>query len=130
MVIHHGESILKTVKIFSGAPQGSVLSATLFRLHVQVLPKIFARFCFHLFVDDLALVIKGAIEKRLSNTIDDIEKQAQIAMKLLEKFSKDLLLPVNVKKTKMMLIHNAVSPSYPKIFLKTKWSRLSLPLNI
>jgi len=58
MKIHHGNSFSKTIKIFSGAPQGSVLSATLFRLHIHFLPKIFARFSSHLFADDVALVIK------------------------------------------------------------------------
>jgi hypothetical protein len=73
-------------------PQGSVLSATLFRLHIHFLPKVCA--------DDLVLVIKGSIEKKLSQNIDDIEKQAKITMKLLEKFSKDLSLSVNAKKSK------------------------------
>jgi hypothetical protein len=43
----------------------------------------------------------------------DVEKQAKIAMESLEKFSKDLLLPVNVKKNDA---NSAVSPSYPKVF--------------
>jgi hypothetical protein len=30
----------------------------------------------------------------------DIEKQAKIAMEILEKYSEDLLLPVNIKKNK------------------------------
>jgi hypothetical protein len=73
-----------------------------------------------LFADDVALVIKGEIEKRLSRNIVEIEKQAAIAMKLLEKFSKDLLLPVNIKKTKMMLVHNVVAPSYPKVHFENE----------
>ncbi|CAF1362874.1 unnamed protein product [Rotaria sordida] len=75
------------------APQGSVLSATLFRLHIHFLPKTLARFCSHLFADDLALIIKGSIEKKFTQNIEDIEQQASIAMKLLENFSKNLILP-------------------------------------
>ena len=116
MQIHHGNAISKTIKIFSGAPQGSVLSATLFRLHIHFLPKIFARFSSHLFADDVALVIKGSIEKNLHKNISDIERQAAVAMNLLEQFPKNLLLPVNVKKTKMMLVHTAVAPPYPTVY--------------
>ncbi len=39
-------------------------------------------------------------------------------MELLEKYSKDLLLPVNIKKTKMILVCNAVAPSYPNVFFE------------
>ncbi|CAF4300227.1 unnamed protein product [Rotaria sp. Silwood2] len=120
MAIHHGESISRTIQIFSGAPQGSVLSATLFRLHIHFLPKTLARFCSHLFADDLALIIKGSIEKKFSQNIKDLEQQANIAMKSLENFSKNLILPVNIKKTKMMLVHSILSPSYPKVFFKNE----------
>ena len=118
ITIHHGNTSSKKIKIFSGAPQGSVLSATLFRLHVHFLPKIFARFSSHLFADDVALVIKGQIEKKLSGNIVDIEKQAKIVMRLLENFSKAQLLPVNTKTTKMMLVHNAVASPFPKVFFQ------------
>ena len=37
-------------------------------------------------------------------------------MDLLEKFSKNLLLPVNVKKTKMMLVHTAVAPPHHIVY--------------
>ncbi|CAF4750642.1 unnamed protein product [Rotaria sp. Silwood2] len=101
MAIHHGESRSRTVQIFSGAPQGSVLSATLFRLYTSIfLPKTLARFCSHLFADDLALIIKGAIETTFIQNIENLEQQANIAMKLLENFSKNLILPVNIKKKK------------------------------
>ncbi|CAF4251192.1 unnamed protein product, partial [Rotaria sp. Silwood2] len=120
MAIHHGESRSKTIQMFSGAPQGSVLSATLFRLHIHFLPKTLARFCSHLFADDLALIIKGSIETTFTQNIEDLEQQADIAMKLLENFSKNLILPVNIKKTKMMLIHSIVSPSYPKVLFKNE----------
>jgi hypothetical protein len=63
ITIHHGNSMSKRIKSFSGAPQGSVLSATLFRLHIHFLPKTLARFSSHLFADDVALIIKGSIEK-------------------------------------------------------------------
>ncbi|UJR12216.1 hypothetical protein I4U23_016393 [Adineta vaga] len=41
----------------ASAPQGSILAATLFRLHIHFLPTIFFQATSHLFADDLALVI-------------------------------------------------------------------------
>ncbi len=49
ITIHHGNSMSTRIKNFSGAPQGSVLSAALFRLHIHFLPKTLARFSSHLF---------------------------------------------------------------------------------
>ncbi len=98
MSFYHGESKLRSIKLFVGAPQGSVLSATLFRIHIHFLPKYFFRFCVHLFADDLALLLKGALEKKLSGNIIELEEQAKIAMKALSTFSENYLLPVNTKK--------------------------------
>jgi hypothetical protein len=47
-----------------------------------------------------------------------LEKHAKIAMRALGKYSKDILLPVNVNKTKIMLFYNAVAPEYPSIFFE------------
>lgn len=73
MSIYHGEAISRTVKILVGAAQGSVLSATLFRLHIHFLPKYIFRFCSHFFAEDLALVLKGTLEKKLSGNIIELE---------------------------------------------------------
>jgi len=70
----------------------------------------------HLFVDDLAILIKGSIEKKLSRNIVQLEEHAKIAMTALEKFSKDILLPVNIGKTKVMLFHNVVAPQHPNVY--------------
>jgi len=120
MAIDYGDSISKHIEIQIGAPQGSVLAATLFRLHIHFLPKYFFRFCSHLFADDLALLLKGALEKKLSQNILELEEQAKIAMKILSTFSENFLLPVNVKKTKAILIHSAVAPSEPKVFFQNE----------
>ncbi|CAF3439981.1 unnamed protein product [Rotaria socialis] len=104
MSIHHGYSQSKIVKLHVGAPQGSVLATTLFRIHIHFLPKYFFRFCMHLFADDVAILLKGSLEKKLSQNIIELEKQAKIAMHTLLSFSENHLLPVNVKKTKAMLV--------------------------
>ena len=41
-------------------------------------------------------------------------------MEQLEKYSNDLLLPVNVSKTKALLVHSVISPSYPIIQYKNQ----------
>ena len=120
MAVYHGESISRIIEIFVEAPQGSVLAATLFRLHIHLLPKLFFRFCSHLFADDLAIVLKGSLEKRLSDNIIYLEEQAKVAMKELLKFSIDMLQPVNVAKTKVMLVHDVVAPTKPNVFFDDK----------
>jgi hypothetical protein len=39
-------------------------------------------------------------------------------MDLLEKYATDNLLPVNINKTKALLVNGVVSPSYPKVKYK------------
>jgi len=62
-----------------------------------------------------AIVISGALKKRFSHNIEEIEKRAKNVMEQLEKFANDMLLPVNISKTKALLVHGVVSPMYPKI---------------
>jgi hypothetical protein len=118
--IHYGDEHSRTVQMKIGAPQGSVLAATLFRLHIHFLPTYINGIIFHLFADDLALVLTGSIEKRFSENIIELEFRAAVVMRQLEKFSDDLILPTNVSKTKVMLIHSIVSPSYPRIYYKSQ----------
>jgi hypothetical protein len=98
-----------------GAPQGSVLAATLFRLHVHFLPAVLANLVVHMFADYLAIVFAGLLENKFSVNIIHTEKQADAAMKQLEKYANDNLLPVNTNKTKALLVHSVVAPAPPKI---------------
>ena len=118
LYISYGDEISRSIKMEVGAPQGSVLAATLFRLHIHFLPSFFHGLTIHLFADDLAIVLDGSLEKRFSLNIIDIEKRAEEAMKTLEKFSDDILLPVNVSKTKILLVHGVVAPPLPKVKYK------------
>jgi hypothetical protein len=120
LYISFGEANSRIIKMNIGAPQGSVLAATLFRLHVHFLPSFFHDLAVHMFADDLAIIIPGSLEKRLSHNIEEIQKRAKVVMEQLEKYSNDLLLPVNVSKTKALLVHSAVSPSYPIIQYKNQ----------
>ncbi|CAF1501089.1 unnamed protein product [Rotaria magnacalcarata] len=118
--VHHGNASSRNINMYVGAPQGSVLAATLFRLHIHFLPSTLKQFTTHLFADDLALVFVGSLEKKFSQNIIDMEIKAKEAMTILEKYSDNLILPVNVEKTKLLLIHNIISPTKPYIEYKNQ----------
>ncbi|CAF4589508.1 unnamed protein product [Didymodactylos carnosus] len=112
MTISHGGAESRIFRIFVGAPQGSVLAALLFRLHIHFLPYYFAQITSHLFADDLTMVIKGALEMKLSDNIKFLQRQAKSVLKGLEKLADDHILPVNVAKTEAMLVHSVVATSF------------------
>jgi hypothetical protein len=118
MRVSHGDANSKLFPVLVGAPQGSVLAALLFRLHIHFLPSYFPQIVCHLFADDLTMIIKGALEMRLSANIKYLESQAKRVLKSLENFSDNHILPVNVSKTKAMLVHSAVNVSKPDIKYK------------
>lgn len=66
-----------------------------------------------MFADDLAIQITGDLDKRFSLNIVELEKRAKVAMETLKGFAEDNILPVNIKKTKAMLIHSVVAPRKP-----------------
>ena len=115
-----GEATSRSVPMSIGAPQGSVLVATLFRLYVLVLPKYLKAFSTHIFVDELAIQINGDLERPFSHNITEIEKRAKVALTGLEQFSEDALLQVNIRKTKALLVHTVVAPAYPKVMYRGK----------
>ncbi|CAF3150451.1 unnamed protein product, partial [Rotaria sp. Silwood2] len=118
MSISHGDAESRLIRISVGAPQGSVLAALLFRIHVHFLPSYFTQVVSHLFADDLTIVIKGALELKMTDNLTYLEQQAKIVLRSLEKFANDHILPVNVTTTKGMIIHNAVTVSNPIIKYK------------
>ncbi|CAF3902858.1 unnamed protein product, partial [Rotaria sp. Silwood1] len=118
MFISYGDVSSENFKVSVGAPEGSVLAALLFRLHIHFLISYFPQITCHLFADDLLMVINGALEKRLSVNVKYIQEQANKVLKSLEKFSDDHILPVNIKKTKAMLIHSAVNAEKLNIYYK------------
>ena len=103
-----------------GTPQGSVLGATLFRIHILLLPKYLFGTMFHLFADDLVLILAGSLENKFSENVKELEQRTASTLKKLENFADDLLLPVNVAKIKAMLVHNVVAPPYPQVYYKTQ----------
>ncbi|CAF1431228.1 unnamed protein product [Didymodactylos carnosus] len=67
-----------------------------------------------------AIVISGALESRFSTNILELGRQAELAMCILAKYTDDKLLPVNVEKTKALLVHNVVAPHFPVVKYKNK----------
>ena len=107
--ISYGDESSRIIKVDVGAPQGSVLAATLFRLHVHFLPSCSFNLAVHMFSDNLAIVLVRSLEKRFSRNIIELEERAKLTMKQLEKFSDDFILPVNISKTKAIVVHSVVS---------------------
>ena len=109
----------RIIKMDVDAHQGSVLTATLFRLHVHFLSSFFLNLAVHMFADNLGIVLLvGSLEKRFSQNIIELEERAKLEMKQLKKFSDDFILPVNVSKTKALLVHSVVSPPIPDLNYK------------
>ncbi|CAM4908328.1 unnamed protein product [Rotaria socialis] len=77
MYISHGDAKSRIFNISVGAPQGSVLAALLFRLHVFFLPSYFPQITCHLFADDLTMTINGAIERKLTDNLIYVQDQAK-----------------------------------------------------
>ncbi|CAF3432602.1 unnamed protein product [Rotaria sp. Silwood1] len=113
--IYHGDAHSRTIPMYVGASRGSVLAATLFRLHVHILPSLFYLFASHIFADDLAMQISGDLEKRFSTNITELEVRAKLTLDILRKVADDNMLPVNIKKTKALLVHSVVALIKPKI---------------
>ena len=72
----------------------------------------------HLFADDLTIIMNGALEKGLFDNTKCLQSQAKVVLSELEHFSENYLLPVNVTKTKAMIVHNAVNVPKPVIEYK------------
>ena len=116
--ISYGDESSRIITMDIGTPQGSMLAATLFRLHVHFLPSYFFNLAVHMFSDDLAIVLVGSLEKRFLQNIIELEERAKLVMKQLQKFSDYFILPVNVGKTKALLVHSIVSLPIPNINYK------------
>ena len=118
--IYYGNERSKSIPMKVGTSQGSVRGATLFRIHILLLPKYLFGTMFHPFADDLVLLLAGSLEKKFSENVRELEQRAASTLKKLENFADDLLLPVNAAKTKAMLVHNVVAPPYPRVYYKTQ----------
>jgi hypothetical protein len=115
MSIHYGNTVSRSIKLFVGISQGSLIAATIFRLHGHYLPQYFTNMAIHLFADNLAINIIGSIEKKFSYNIAELALQASIARDIQSKCSYDYILPVSIDKTNALLVHSIVARQYPVI---------------
>ncbi|CAF1168646.1 unnamed protein product [Adineta steineri] len=88
MSMHVGAAISRTINTFVDVPTDPFLAAMLFRLHIHLLPSFFLNLVCRLFVDDLAIAINGTLEK-----------QAEVAMKILERYAVLYLLNTIYKRS-------------------------------
>ena len=77
------------------------------------------------FADNLAILMTGSLEKRFLLNIVELEERAKHVMYSLEKYTENNLLPVNIKKTKAVLMHNFQNQN-----IKNKKLKQFLHLNI
>jgi hypothetical protein len=119
LYICYGDHKSRKIEMKKGAPQGSVIAATLFRLHMHFLTSYFDNITIHLFADDVALILNGSLEKKFSLNVIELEQRAAIVLKQLDNFSKDMILPVNIAKTKAVLIHSIVAPDHPRLWFNS-----------
>ena len=68
-----------------------------------------------MFADDLAIQISGDLEKRFSLNVIELEVRAKLVLERLGKFADDNILPININKTKALMVHNVVAPPKPKL---------------
>ena len=79
--ICHGNQKSRLVVMKKGAPQGSVIAATLFRLHMHFITSYFDNIVIHLYADDLALILNGSLEKKFSQDVTELEQRAATVLK-------------------------------------------------
>ena len=72
-----------------GKLQGSILDTTLFRIHIHLLPKSLFGIMFHLFADDLVIILAGSIENKCSENRKQLEQRAANTLKKLENVADD-----------------------------------------
>ena len=66
------------------------------------------------------MILKGGLERRLSSDVEYLQSQAKVVLKSLEKFSENYILPVNISKTKAMIIHTVVKVKRPVLKYEKK----------
>lgn len=100
----------KKKNVFAGVPQGSILGPTLYVIYVTAMKFIFSHVKHYVYADDTALVISHE-DLLMASTL------LQIDFVTLQKWSHDVGLIINAKKTKLMHIrspHNNITIT-PKI---------------
>ena len=65
--------------------------------------------------DDLAIQISNDLERRFSLNIMELERRAKVVLEQLGIFADNNIFPINVSKTKALLVHNGVAPLKPKL---------------
>jgi len=102
--------------IGKGAPQGSVLTPSLFITFHCDMSSFLSNFTSHCFADDVAYIISGQIGLRYSDQCLDLEKRIKSLLDLLEVYSVLTDQPLNYEKTEAMFSSRAIGA--PKIDIK------------
>ncbi|CAF2046641.1 unnamed protein product [Rotaria magnacalcarata] len=106
--VEYGEKTSKIFNINIGLPQGSSLSPYLFIVFHSDLTNYLGAHSCHLFADDLCVLIKPPIMKKLGSMIDYLEKEGTRVCNQVFMYSKKWKQPLNVSKTVIQLFHTQV----------------------
>ncbi|CAM2707658.1 unnamed protein product [Rotaria socialis] len=106
--VEYGEKTSKIFNINIGLPQGSSLSPYLFIVFHSDLTNCLGAHSCHLFADDLCVLIKPPIMKKLGSMIDYLEKEGTRVCNQVFMYSKKWKQPLNVSKTVIQLFHTQV----------------------
>ena len=106
--VSFGEKTSDVFDINVGLPQGSSLSPYLFIVfHSDLINCLGAHSC-HLFADDLNVLIKPPIMKKLCPMIEYLEKEGTRICEQVFKYSKKWKQPINISKTVVQLFHTQI----------------------
>ena len=104
-----GRHETKKFKIQIGRPQGSSLSPYIFVVyHSDLVKQIGAHSC-HIFADDLSVLIRAPIEKKLNPLVKYLQNQGNLISKRISDYSEKWKQPINVDKTAIHLFHSQIT---------------------
>jgi hypothetical protein len=103
-----GEKTSKVFNINIGLPQGSSLSPYLFIVFHCDLINCLGAHSSHLFADDLSVLIRPPITKKLAHMLQYLEKEGTRICNQVYAYSRKWKQPINVSKTVAQLFHTQV----------------------
>ena len=119
-----GEQSSETFNISIGLPQGSSLSPYLFVVfHCDLINTIGAH-SGHLFADDLCVIIRPPITKKIAPMVEFLEKEGSRVCDKIFAYSKKWKQPINISKTVTQLFYTQVKK--PVVEVKMNGQKLEL----
>lgn len=106
--VAYGDINTKNFPIEIGLPQGSSLSPYVFIIFHSDLVKSTGAFATHIFADDLCVLIRAPIERKLEPMLQVLEKEGTKVCNELFGYSKKWKQPINITKTVYQVFHSQI----------------------